>query len=112
MKNATIFTRAFERDSKEYNDFKKEMGDRFIDIKEFPDGVPIAWQDKKLHNTGKNEPICDMIQAKFGLKNINSDVDLIPLMKSKYGFTLENTQPPSNSLWDEEISEKFNNQSK
>lgn len=112
MKNATIFTRAFERDSEKYNKFKKEMGDRFIDIVNFPDGVPIAWQDKKLKYTGKGEPINDMYQAKFGLKNINYDSDLVPLMKSEYGFTLENTQPPSNSLWDEEISEKFNKKSK
>lgn len=39
--------------------FKQILGDRFIDIKDFPDGVPVAWQDKKLHLTGPNEPICD-----------------------------------------------------
>lgn len=45
--------------SEKVAEFQKLLGDRFIAVADFPDGVPYAWQDKKLHLTGPEEPFLD-----------------------------------------------------
>lgn len=34
-------------------EFKKLLGDRFIAVADFPDGVPYAWQDKNCILPGR-----------------------------------------------------------
>lgn len=90
-------------------EFQKLLGDRFIAVADFPDGVPVAWQDKKLHLTGPNEPICDGVFAKFGIRDLENETEalkiltkVIPAERIFAGEVL----PPE--FWSEGISEKFN----
>ena len=89
--------------------FKQILGSRFIDIKDFPDNVPWAWQDKKLHLTGPHEPFCDGVFANFGIRNLKDEAEaleiltkVIPAERIFGGEIL----PPE--FWSEGISEKFN----
>ncbi len=90
-------------------ELRKILKERFIDIRDFPDGVPLAWQDEKLHLTGQDEPICDGVFAKFGIRNLKDEYEaleilskVVPFMQIYHGFIL----PPE--FWNEEISRSFN----
>lgn len=90
-------------------EFKQILGDRFIDVKDFPDNVPWAWQDKELHLTGPNEPIFDGVFAKFGIRNLKDETEalniltqVVPAERIFRGEIL----PPH--FWSEGISERFN----
>lgn len=95
MTNATIFAPAIIRDSELYNKVKEYFGERFIDIKDFPDGVPIAFQDGELKLTGRGEPINDCFLASFGVKDC-SQLDLMDMIIkfSDCGLNPSNVYPP------------------
>jgi len=90
-------------------EFKKLLGDRFIAVADFPDGVPYAWQDKKLHLTGPNEPFYDGVFARFGIRNLENETEaleiLIQVIPAERVFAGE-VLPPE--FWSTGISEKFN----
>ena len=65
-------------------EFKKLLGDRFIAVADFPDGVPYAWQDKKLHLTGPNEPFYDGVFARFGIRNLENETEALENFNKGY----------------------------
>ena len=90
--------------SEKVAEFQKLLGDRFIAVANFPDGVPYAWQDKKLHLTGPAEPVWDGVFAKFGIRNLKNEAEaleiltqIIPAERIFAGEVL----PPE--FWSEEI---------
>ena len=92
--------------------FQKLLGNRFIAVADFPDGVPVAWQDKKLHLTGPAEPVCDGVFVKFGIRNLKNEAEaleiltqIIPAERIFAGEVL----PPE--FWSVGISERFNEKS-
>ncbi len=92
--------------------FKKLLGNRFIAVADFPDGVPWCWQDKKLHLTSRSEPICHGVFANFGIRNLRDEAEaleiltqIIPVQQIFRGEIL----PPE--FWSIGISEKFNEES-
>lgn len=96
MTNATVFIKRYvKRDGELYNKIKEHFGKNFIDIVDFPDGVPIAWQDKELCMTGKGEPLCDCHQALFGVKNFD-ELDFISFIAKfrDYGFDMDSVPKP------------------
>ena len=90
-------------------EFQKLLGDRFIAIADFPDGVPWAWQDKKLHLTGPEEPYWDGVFAKFGIRNLKNETEALEILTkvipAEQIFAGE-VLPPE--FWNEEISRSFN----
>lgn len=98
--------------SEKVAEFQKLLGYRFIAVADFPDGVPWAWQDKKLHLTGPGEPFWDGVFARFGIRNLKNEAEaleiltkVIPAERIFAGEIL----PPE--FWNEGISEKFNEKS-
>lgn len=90
-------------------EFQKLLGDRFIAVADFPDGVLVAWQDKKLHLTGPNEPVCDGVFAKFGIRNLQNETEALEILTkvipAERIFSGEILPP---EFWSEGISERFN----
>lgn len=107
MANATVFSTAITRDSALYENIKEYLGDRFIDVVDFPDGVPVAWQDKQLCFTGKDEPWCDCFMAIFGIKDCTQS-DLMDLIIHFSGANLNpnNVHPPYMWADDKQPKEK------
>ena len=96
MTNVTVFIKRYiKRDGELYNKIKDHFGENFIDIVDFPNGVPIAWQDGKLYKTGIEEPTCDCFQALFGVKNYD-ELDFISFIAKfrDYGFDMDSVPKP------------------
>lgn len=88
--------------------FKKILKKRFIDVRDFPNGVPIAWQDKQLKLTGPHEPICDGVFARFGIRDLENERDAIEILTKVYSYEDVFSGHVMAEFWDEEISEQYN----
>ncbi len=90
-------------------EFKELLGDRFIAVVDFPDGVPYAWQDKKLHLTGPDEPIFDGVFARFGIRNLKNETEALEILTQVVSADhIFNGAILPPEFWSEGISEKFN----